>query len=153
MRSAPQAPTRRTMIALAGAGVAAAILPRSAHTAANPADDVIAKVLAGRKPVGAGLKLDVPSIAENGLVVPLNVEAESPMTAADHITDMHIIAEGNPVPLVATFRFTPQSGRAAASTRIRLAQTQNIVAIAETSSGELRMAKSEVKVTIGGCGG
>lgn len=151
MRVALQAPTRRAMIALAGVGVAAAVLPRSA--AANPADDVIAKVLAGRKPVESGLKLDVPSIAENGLVVPLNVEAESPMTAADHVTAVHIIAEGNPVPLVATFHFTPESGRAAASTRIRLAQTQNIIAIAETSSGELRMARSEVKVTIGGCGG
>ena len=152
MRLALQAPTRRAMITLAGAGVAAAILPRSAH-ADKPADDVIAKVLAGRKPVESGLKLDVPSIAENGLVVPLNVEAESPMTAADHITAVHIIAEGNPVPLVATFHFRPESGRAAASTRIRLAQTQNIIAIAETSSGGLRMTKSEVKVTIGGCGG
>ena len=152
MRVALQAPTRRVVIALAGAGAAAAILPGSAR-AAKPADDVLAKVLAGRKPVEAGLKLDVPSIAENGLVVPMSVEVESPMTAADHIKSVHIIADGNPVPLVASFTFTPGSGRAAASTRIRLAQTQNIIVIAETSSGELRMARSEVKVTIGGCGG
>jgi sulfur-oxidizing protein SoxY len=86
-------------------------------------------------------------------VVPINVDADSPMTDADYIRAIHIFAEGNPNPLVATFHFTPACGRAATSIRIRLAQTQNVVAIAETSGGELRIAQGEVKVTIGGCGG
>ena len=152
MRRALSAPTRRAVIALSGAGVAAALLPRMA-SATKLSDDILTKVLAGRTPVESGLKLEVPSIAENGLVVPLSVDIESPMTATDHVTAVHIIADGNPVPLAATFRFTPESGRASASTRIRLAQTQNIIAVAETSSGRVLMVKSEVKVTIGGCGG
>ena len=110
-------------------------------------------MLAGRTAKEGGVKLDVPAIAENGLVVPLNVEVESPMTADNYVKSVHLFADGNPNPLVATFHFTPLSGKAAASTRIRLAQTQDIIAIAELSNGELRTAKSEVKVTIGGCGG
>ena len=112
------------------------------------------KLLAGRTPIAGGpLRLDVPSIAENGLVVPLSVEMDSPMTEADHVTAIHVFAEGNPVPLTATFRFTAESGKAAASTRIRLAQTQTVIAVAETSTGKLYEARGEVKVTIGGCGG
>ncbi len=152
MHSAPAAPTRRLLLAATGASLFAAKLARPAHATAQ-ADAEMAKVLAGRTPKETGLKLDVPSIAENGLVVPFSVEADSPMTAADHIKSIHVFADGNPNPLVASFQFTPESGKAAASTRMRLAQTQNIVAIAETSTGELRIARGEVKVTIGGCGG
>lgn len=143
--------TRRFLLA---AGAALSVLPIASAHATPLADSDIAKVLAGRTPKEGGpLKLDIPSIAENGLVVPLAVEMDSPMTEADHVTAIHIFADGNPVPTVATFHFTPDSGKAAASTRIRLAQTQNIVAIAETSNGGLFRAQSEVKVTIGGCGG
>lgn len=145
--------TRRILLASAAGLGAAAALPLPAR-AASAGEAEVARILAGRTPKeGAGLKLDVPSIAENGLVVPLAVEADSPMTEADHVTAIHVVAEGNPNPLVATFRFTPLSGKASASTRMRLAQTQEVVAIAETSGGELRIARQEVKVTIGGCGG
>ena len=95
----------------------------------------------------------MPSIAENGLVVPVNLSVESPMTTADYVRTIHLIAPDNPVPLVASFHFTPASGRAATSMRMRLAQTQTIVAIAELSNNEALIAKAEVKVTIGGCGG
>lgn len=143
--------TRRLMLA---AGAVLSVLPIAAAHASAQADSDMANVLAGRTPKEGGpLKLDIPSIAENGLVVPLAVEMDSPMTEADHVIAIHIFADGNPVPSVATFRFTPDSGKAAASTRIRLAQTQNVVAIAETSTGGLFRAQSEVKVTIGGCGG
>lgn len=111
------------------------------------------KVLAGRRPQEGRIKLDLPAIAENGLVVPLNIEIESPMTEADHVRAVHVIAESNPNPLVAAFRFTPACGKAAASTRIRLSETQNIIAVAEMSDGALYIGKAEVKVTIGGCGG
>ena len=141
--------TRRLLL------LAASLLVPSLRAAASTqADQEMAKVLAGRTPAEGGpLKLDVPSIAENGLVVPLSVEMDSPMTAADHVTAIHIFAEDNPNPAVASFRFTPESGRAAASIRLRLAQTQNVVAIGETSTGKLFLTRSEVKVTIGGCGG
>jgi sulfur-oxidizing protein SoxY len=112
------------------------------------------KKLYGDKTFESGkLKLDVPEIAENGLVVPVNVEVESPMTEADHVKAVHVFADGNPFPDVVSYRFTPACGKAAASTRMRLAQTQNIICIAEMSDGKLYMAKSNVKVTIGGCGG
>lgn len=126
-------------------------LPWSGAARAMPAE--MTQILAGRTPREGGIKLDLPSIAENGLVVPLNIEAESPMTEADHVKTLHVFAEGNPNPLVASFHFTPMSGRAAVSARMRLATTQTVVAIAETSAGELRSASAEVKVTIGGCGG
>lgn len=99
------------------------------------------------------IKLDLPSIAENGLVVPLSFEVESPMTDSDYVKAVHIFSEGNPLPQVASFFFTPLAPKAQVATRIRLAQTQSIVAIAEMSNGELYTTSKEVKVTIGGCGG
>lgn len=112
------------------------------------------KKLYGDKPLGEGkIKLDVPEIAENGLVVPVNVEIESPMTEADYVKAVHIYADGNPQPGIVSYSFTPACGKASAATRMRLAQTQNIVCVAEMSNGALHMAKANVKVTIGGCGG
>jgi sulfur-oxidizing protein SoxY len=135
---------------LAGAGLLAT---RAAQAAYPLAEAEINKILAGRTPKEGVVKLDLPAIAENGLVVPLNIDVDSPMTEANYVRSVSIIAEANPNPLVATFRFTPACGRAAASTRIRLSDTQNIIAIAEMSDGTLYSTKAEVKVTIGGCGG
>lgn len=146
--------TRREALALGGiAALAAFLVPRMAL--ADEASVAAAiKKLYGDKTFDSGkLKLDVPEIAENGLVVPVNVEVESPMTEADHVKSVHVFADGNPFPDVVSYRFTPACGKAAASTRMRLAQTQNIIAIAEMSDGKLYLAKNNVKVTIGGCGG
>ncbi|MBB1092288.1 thiosulfate oxidation carrier protein SoxY, partial [Rhodopseudomonas palustris] len=87
------------------------------------------------------------------LVVPINVEVESPMTGADYVKAVHVFADGNPLPGIVSYKFTPACGKAAASTRMRLAQTQNIICIAEMSNGSLYSSKASVKVTIGGCGG
>ena len=112
------------------------------------------KKLYGDKKLDSGkIKLDVPEIAENGLVVPVNVDVESPMTDSDYVKAVHVFADGNPLPGVVTYKFTPACGKASASTRMRLAQTQNIVCVAEMSNGSLYMTKANVKVTIGGCGG
>ena len=115
--------------------------------------DEIKKLYADKKVGDGKIKLDLPSIAENGLVVPLGFEVESPMTDKDYVKAVHLFAEGNPSRSIATFHFTPMAPKAAASIRIRLAQTQNIVAVAEMSNGDLFTASKEVKVTIGGCGG
>ena len=146
--------TRRAFLATAGSGLAAiALAPISALADANMVADEIKK-LYGDKPLKDGrIKLDLPSIAENGLVVPLSFEVESPMTEADYVKTVHFFADGNPNPQVASFTFTPLAPKAAASVRIRLAKTQNIVAVAEMSNGDLYTASKEVKVTIGGCGG
>jgi sulfur-oxidizing protein SoxY len=113
----------------------------------------IDKIRAGRTAQEGRITLRLPAIAENGNTVPLSIIVESPMTAADHVKTIHVFATGNPTPEVATFHLTPAMGRANADTRIRLGQTQDVVALAEMADGSLFMARAEVKVTIGGCGG
>jgi sulfur-oxidizing protein SoxY len=142
-----------TVTTIAMASVAG---PLTSSPALATPDNVAAEIkkLYGDKALASGrVKLDLPSIAENGLVVPLNFEVESPMTEKDYVKTVHFFADGNPNPQIADFHFTPMSPKAAGQIRIRLAQTQNIVAVAEMSDGKLYTAKQEVKVTIGGCGG
>jgi sulfur-oxidizing protein SoxY len=152
--------SRREFLALtAGAAALAvpgslAIIPSTSASAASAlATEAIAKIVGSAKVSEGRIKLDLPSIAENGLVVPLNFEVESPMTDADYVKVIHFFADENPTPQVASFQFTPMAPKAAAAIRIRLAKSQNIVAIAEMSNGQFYTAKKEVKVTIGGCGG
>ena len=146
--------TRRETLALAAIASLAALLAPKMALADEPAVAAQIKKLYGDKKFDEGkIKLDVPEIAENGLVVPVNVEVESPMTEQDYVKAVHVFADGNPAPGVVSYRFTPACGKAAASTRVRLAQTENIICIAEMSNGSLHMAKANVKVTIGGCGG
>lgn len=113
----------------------------------------IKEILGDRTAEEGRISLDLPEIAENGNTVPISVGVESPMTEDDHVKAVHIFAEGNPLPNVAKMNFTPRSGEAVASTRIRLAKTQKIHAVAEMSDGSVFTAAREVKVTIGGCGG
>jgi sulfur-oxidizing protein SoxY len=121
--------------------------------AANDAQDLIAKFTGGRKPAEGRVKLDLPEIAENGNTVPMTVAVESPMTDAAYVSDVLVVADGNPRGGVVTFHFSPASGVAEANTRIRLAETQNITAVAKMNDGSYYMASKQVKVTIGGCGG
>jgi sulfur-oxidizing protein SoxY len=99
------------------------------------------------------VSIELPEIAENGNTVPLSVTVDAPMANDNYVSDILVVADGNPNPGVATFHFSPMSGKAAASTRIRLAATQNIIAVAKTSKGEFFTNQKLVKVTIGGCGG
>jgi len=117
------------------------------------ADEAIAKFAGGKTPVAGKVKLELPEIAENGNTVPMMVSVDSPMTAQSHVTELLVLADGNPAPAVVKFHFSPASGVAEASTRIRLAQTQDIIALAKMNDGSVFMASKQVKVTIGGCGG
>jgi len=144
---------RRALVGASVAGLAAILAPRLSFASEAQVADEIKKLFADRKMLDGKLRLDVPQIAENGLVVPVTVDVESPMTEADYVKAVHIFADGNPLPGIATFRFTPACGKASASTRMRLSQTQNVICIAEMSNGTLHTTKTEVKVTIGGCGG
>jgi sulfur-oxidizing protein SoxY len=149
------AKSRREVLAL-GAGSAALVLVGDiAPAAATPqeAAEVIAKFTGGKTAEKGKISIDLPEIAENGNTVPLTIMVESPMTADDHVSDIIVVAEGNPRPGLATFHLTPLSGRAEAATRIRLAATQNIVVVAKTSKGQFFTEQKPVKVTIGGCGG
>lgn len=146
--------TRRQTLALAGiAGLVALLAPRISMADEPTVAAEIKKLYGDKKFESGKIKLDVPEIAENGLVVPINVEIESPMTDQDFVKAVHVFADGNPLPGIVSYKFTPACGKASASTRMRLAQTQNIVCVAEMSNGNLHMAKANIKVTIGGCGG
>lgn len=146
--------SRRHVLAQGGiAALAAALAPHMVLADEKAVNDELKKLYGDKKPESGKIKLDVPQIAENGLVVPVGVEIESPMSADDYVKAVHVFAEGNPTPQVVSYRFTPACGKASAATRMRLAQTQNVVCMAEMSNGKLYMAKAEVKVTIGGCGG
>ncbi|WP_137127207.1 thiosulfate oxidation carrier protein SoxY [Roseomonas sp. HF4] len=153
MHAAPT-PSRRVMLALAAGGVAISLLPRPASAQlAAPTQAAIDRIRGGRTPQEGRVTLRLPPIAENGNTVPMTVSVESPMTAADHVKTIYVFADKNPTPDLATFHLTPAMGRASVDTRIRLGTTQDVVAIAEMSDGNLFMTRAEVKVTIGGCGG
>jgi sulfur-oxidizing protein SoxY len=146
--------SRREALRLAGlASIALIVTPGAAEATPEEVTAAIAKLFGEKKFESGKIKLDVPEIAENGLVVPFNVDVESPMTDADYVKAVHVFAEGNPLPNVISYKFTPACGKAAASARMRLAQTQNVVCIAEMSNGTLYRANATIKVTIGGCGG
>lgn len=126
------------------------------QVAAKPSetfDEMYARLTNGAKPSAGKMAFDVPEIAENGNTVPFTVTADSPMTADNHVRVIHLLSTANPQAGVARFEFTPESGKAAVSSRMRLAKTQDIVALAETSNGEFWVARTKVTVTIGGCGG
>ena len=148
---------RRKVLALAGTGIIAVagigILPGAANADAAAVAKAIKEMIGDKKSKTGRIKMELPQIAENGNTVPMGFEVESPMTESDYVKAVHIFAEKNPQPNVATYRFTPESGKAKVSTRMRLRKTQNVVAVAEMSDGSVYMVKTPVKVTIGGCGG
>ena len=135
--------SRRDTLALGAGAVALTILPFQATAAA---DDMIAAFTGCADVAEGGVTLTAPEIAENGNTVPVSVSAEG----AEAIL---LLAAGNPTPDVATFKFGELSGSQSASTRIRLAGTQDVVAVAKMADGTFARASSTVKVTIGGCGG
>ncbi|MGI3185082.1 thiosulfate oxidation carrier protein SoxY [Nioella aestuarii] len=135
---------RQALITAMSAAAVAGVLPRSAM--ATALDDAMAAFTGGAEAAEGGVILTAPEIAENGNTVPVEVEAEG----ATRIT---IFAAGNPSPGVVTFAFGPLAAVSRASTRIRLAGTQDVVAVAEMADGSYQMVAQEVKVTIGGCGG
>jgi sulfur-oxidizing protein SoxY len=145
--------SRREVLAL-GAGVLT-IIGEGLPAAATPQEAAaeIAKFTGGKTAEKGKISIDLPEIAENGNTVPLSIAVDSAMTADDYVSDILVVAEGNPRPGLATFHLTPMSGRAEAATRIRLAATENIVVVAKTSKGQFFTEQKQVKVTIGGCGG
>ena len=132
----------------AGMGLALAT-PAPATPASMRA--AIRKVV-GEAPLNKGkLKIDVPALIENGNAVPLTVSCESPMTESDHVKAIHVFTEKNPQPNVIGAQLGPRAGRASVSTRIRLADTQKIVALAQMSDGSFWSDEVEVVVTLAAC--
>ena len=133
------------------AGIGALIAVEPAGATPAEMQDAIRKVV-GSAHVNAGrVKLDLPPLSENGNAVPLTVSVESAMTQADHVRAIHVFNEKNPQPDVVSFHLGPRAGRATVSTRIRLADTQTVVAIAELSDGSFWSARAAVVVTLAAC--
>ena len=148
--------TRREALALsAGAATLAVLGPGlpSAFADEAAADQMVMEFTGGKAPAAGRIDLKAPEIAENGNTVPISVSVESEMSEASYVQSVMLVAEGNPNPGVITFHFTPMSGEASATTRMRLAKTQNVLAVAKMNDGSVFMDKKLVKVTIGGCGG
>ena len=146
----PDPPTRRLVLfTAAGLGLA----PFAAPAAATPAamDEAI-RTLVGTATVKRGrVKLELPPIVENGNTVPLTVTVDSPMSETDHVTGIHVFNEKNPQPYVAAFDLGPRAGKAVVSTRIRLADSQQVVAIARLNDGSFWSDSADVIVTLAAC--
>lgn len=142
---------RRHALGLAGAAGVLASFANGALATPEAARARLGSLVKGT-PSDGRVAIRAPEIAENGNAVPLTVTVESPMTDADHVRAIHVLAEGNPAPGVASFILGPLSGRAEVQLRARLAASQRIVAVAEMNDGSLWMASREIKVTLGGCG-
>jgi sulfur-oxidizing protein SoxY len=136
--------SRRDTLALGAGAVALAALPLRAGAAT--ADELIAEFTGGADIGDSGVTLDAPEIAENGNTVPISVDAPG-------ASEILVVAPGNPNASVATFKFGALAGAQQASTRIRLAGSQDVAAIAKMADGSFAKSSRTVKVTIGGCGG
>jgi sulfur-oxidizing protein SoxY len=155
--------TRRQLIVATGGLIAGTSIPiradaQSIGGSAARNDAAVARLeaavreLVGESPVKAGkIKLDIPLLVENGNAVPLAVTVDSPMTEADHVKTIHVFNEKNPQPNVANFHLGPRAGRAHITTRMRLADTQKVVAIAQLSDGSFWSDSVDVVVTLAAC--
>jgi sulfur-oxidizing protein SoxY len=132
-------------------GLASVVAVEPARATPAAMEEAIRKVTGPARVTPGRVKLELPPLSENGNAVPLTVSVESPMTEADHVKAMHIFTEKNPQPEVVTVRFGPRAGRARVATRIRLADTQTVVAICELSDGSFWSAKADVVVTLAAC--
>jgi sulfur-oxidizing protein SoxY len=147
--------SRRDVLKIAGALAAGCAAPSIAigPAAATPAEmqAAVAGVIGDARLNVGKVKLDIPPLVENGNTVPCTVTVESPMTATDHVKAIHVFAEKNPQPYVISVALGPRAGRASISTRIRLRDTQNVLAVAELSDGTFWSDRVNVIVTIGAC--
>jgi len=155
MRHESKGATRRTMLKMAGTLVVGVAVPTVVvrPAKATPADmqAAIAKIVGDAKLNVGRVKFDIPPLVENGNTVPCAVTVDSPMTAKDYVKAIHVFNEKNPQADVISARLGPRAGRASISTRIRLSDTQTVVAIAEMSDGSFWSDSVNVIITLGAC--
>jgi sulfur-oxidizing protein SoxY len=137
---------------MAGGVALVAILPAAPARATPAMMRAALKAVVGDAPVREGrIKIELPPLVENGNAVPLSITVESPMTDADHVKSIHVFTEKNPQPNVASFHLGPRAGTATIATRMRLADTQIVLAVAEMSDGTFWRDEVEVVVTLAAC--
>lgn len=139
-------PARRGVL-----GAALLMLPWAALAQEDALAAAIRDQVGEATPQEGGIVLRVPAVAENGGQVPVSIIVPSPQTAAEHVTAIHLFATRNPTPGIASFRLTPLMARAEIQTRIRLAEDQRLVVLAQLSDGRVLRAAAEIRVTTGGC--
>lgn len=135
----------------AGIGLGALVAVEPAHATPAAMQDAIGKVVGSARVNPGKVELELPPLVENGNAVPLAVKVESPMAEDDHVKAIHVFTEKNPQPDVVSFYLGPRAGRARVATRIRLADTQTVVAIAVLSDGSFWLARADVVVTLAAC--
>jgi len=141
---------RRTLVLAGGAGLALGLRP--AHAALAPALVAAVRGWAGETEPRVGrVRLEIAPLVENGNAVPMSVKVESPMSAADHVREIVVFTEKNPQPDVVRFQLGPLNGRAEVATRIRLATSQHVVALARLSDGSVWQHAVDVLVTLAAC--
>jgi sulfur-oxidizing protein SoxY len=147
--------TRRRFLGLAGSaavlGSVPAVTLRPAEATPATLASAIRNVVGGAVVRTGKVKLDLPPLVENGNTVPMTVSVSSPMTADDYVKSIHVFNEKNPQPNIGNYYFGPLAGRAQVSTRIRLADSQKIVAIARLSDGSFWSTSTDVVVTLAAC--
>ena len=146
--------SRRQVLGAGAAGVLSGIVGPAGARDDDALDRAVAAFTTGAAPSdSSALTLETPEIAENGHSVGVSVSVDSPMSEADHVEAIMLLAPRNPNLVVATFRFGPASASARVATRIRLAESQSLLALARTSTGAVYRASRTVRVTVGGCHG
>lgn len=147
-----QGTTRRGALLTVGAAVVVAAFPIRPAAATTATMQAAIRRIVGEADIKTGkVALDMPPIVENGNTVPITVSVQSPMTAGDHVKAIHVVNEKNLQPNVISVHLGPRAGRATVSTRIRLADSQKLVAIAEMSDGSFWSDSVEVIVTLAAC--
>jgi sulfur-oxidizing protein SoxY len=147
--------SRRQFLGLAGGAAVMGAIPivtlRPAEATPAMLASAIRNVVGGAVVQTGKVKIDVPPLVENGNTVPMTVSVTNPMTADDYVKSIHVFNEKNPQPNIGNFYLGPRAGRAQISTRIRLADSQKIVAIAQLSDGSFWSVSADVVVTLAAC--
>jgi len=141
--------TRRRFI---GMSLSVGLLPLTrTHASEEEAQLAVEKIVGKAFVKSNRVKLDIPPLVENGNLVPMTVAVDSPMTANDFVKAIHIVAEGNPLPNIISFYLSARSGRATVQSRIRLSNSQRVLAIAEMSDGSFHQGFANTLVTLSAC--
>lgn len=144
--------TRRHLLVIGAAGALVPVFGApDAQATPETMRSAMAEILDGANIARGRVKLDIPTLAENGNSVSMTIDVESPMTEADHVKAIYVFSEKNPLPNIARFHLGPRAGHAKVQTSIRLAESQTITAIALMSDGTVWSDQVSVVVTLAAC--
>lgn len=143
---------RRTLLRQLGAsGLWVVYQPLAVWATPEAVQQAIRHIVGERQPQDGGMTITLPKIAESGNSVSLVVAVDSPMTADHYVRRIHVLVEGNPEPVAATYHLGVRAGKAQMSTRLRLARSQTVLALADMHDDTVRSAAASIVVTLGAC--